>query len=165
MVERQDITKLLQGHQAIKHFDYDIAIDWALHLVEQGIETENILILASFSKPADSFEIKPYLKQALEEQNLTELNEDSAVDAKAHYHLAEILNNLAVRRNLRELQTLCIDNNYRRDLMPFYLLYHGWIELEEMGINLYYEEADMNNIEDILRRDAKKWIEEHVVSE
>ncbi|NQY07006.1 MAG: hypothetical protein HRT68_12680 [Flavobacteriaceae bacterium] len=46
--------------------------------------------------------------------------------------------------------------------MKFYLLYHGWWELEDIGANYYYDGADMNNIESILKLEAKIWIDKYI---
>ena len=56
MTNRQDISKLIQSHKAIDCFDYDLAVDWAVNLIKQEKETDNVLMLASFSKLVDRLE-------------------------------------------------------------------------------------------------------------
>ncbi|NHN27730.1 hypothetical protein FIA58_018770 [Flavobacterium jejuense] len=46
--------------------------------------------------------------------------------------------------------------------MDFYLLYHGWWELENIGANYYYEGANLNNIESVLKLEAKIWIDKYI---
>ena len=156
MKEEQHILKLIQSHKAIEYFDYSIAVDWAIDLIRQGKETDNVLMLASFTKPIDRFDIIPYVTAVLNDFGLEELDYKNAMIAKAHFHLAEILNDNSIRKNLRSLQELCIDNNYQPGLMNFYLLYFAWDELEELGINYYFEGASLNNIEEILKDEARK---------
>lgn len=162
MKEEQLILKLIQSHKELEHFDYSIAVDWAIDLIRQGKETENVLMLASFSQPIDRFEISPYVTNVLNDLGLEELDYKSAVIAETHYHLNEILSGHEIRKNLQSLYQLCVDNDYESGLMTFYLIYHGWDELEEMGVNYYFDGADLNNIEDELKKEARKWIDKYV---
>jgi hypothetical protein len=42
------------------------------------------------------------------------------------------------------------------------MIYHGWDELEELGVNYYFEGADLDNIEEELKKEARKWIDKYV---
>lgn len=162
MTDEQHILRLIQSHKELEHFDYSKAVDWAIELIRQGKETENVLILASFSEPIDRFEISPYVTNVLNDFGLEELDYKSAVIAETHYHLNEILSDREIRKNLRSLYQLCVDNDYESGLMNFYLIYHGWDELEEVGVNYYFEGVDLDNIEEVLKNEARKWIDKYV---
>ena len=135
MVNHEKYTEILQWHNGIEYFDYNPAIDWAIELIRNGIETENVLIVASFSKPVDRDEIKPYIIGALNELNLTEKYREIqrntekyreySIIANAHYHLEQILNDYEIRKNLTKLYEICLNADMDRRLIPFYLLYHG----------------------------------------
>ena len=162
MKDEKLILRLIQSHKELEHFDYLKAVDWAIDLIRQGKETENVLMLASFSQPIDIFEISPYVTNVLNDLGLEELDYKSAVIAKTHYHLNEILCDREIRKNLQSLYQLCVDNDYESGLMTFYLIYHGWDELEEMGVNYYFEGADLDNIEEELKKEAHKWVDKYV---
>lgn len=162
MIDHEKYTEILQWHNGIEHFDYDPAIDWAIELIRNGIESENILIVASFSKPVDREEIKPYITGALKELNLTEKYGEYALVANAHYYLEQILNDYEIRKNLSKLHEICLNADMDSRLMPFYLLYHGWDELEEIGVNYYFEGADLDNIEEVIKEQARIWIDKYV---
>lgn len=162
MTDEQHIIRLIQSHKELEHFDYSKAVDWAIDLIRQGKETENVLMLASFSEPIDRFEIRPYVTNVLNDFGLEELDYKSAVIAETHYHLNEILNDRQIRKNLQSLYQLCVDNDYESGLMNFYLIYHGWDELEEIGVNYYFEGADLDSIEEVLKKEARKWIDKYV---
>ncbi|MDG1476926.1 MAG: hypothetical protein P8Q14_07250 [Vicingaceae bacterium] len=162
MKDEQLILRLIQSHKELEHYDYSNAVDWAIELIRQGKETKNVLMLASFSKPIDRIEISTYVTNVLNDLGLEELDYKSAMIAGTHYHLNEILNNREIRKNLRTLYQLCLDNDYELGLMTFYLIYHGWDELEEMGVNYYSESANIENIEEELKKEARKWIEKYV---
>jgi len=162
MTDEQHIIRLIQSHKELEHFDYSKAVDWAIDLIRQGKETDNVLILASFSEPIDRFEIRPYVTSVLNDFGLEELDYNSAVIAETHYHLNEILNDRQIRKNLQSLYQLCVDNDYESGLLNFYLIYHGWDELEEIGVNYYFEGANLDNIEEVLKKEARKWIDKYV---
>ena len=162
MIDQEKYTALLQWHNGIEYFDYNPAIDWALELIKKGIETENVLIIASFSRPVDRDEIKPYISEALNELKLTEKYGEYSIVANAHYYLEQILNDHQLRKNLTKLYQICLNADMDKRLMPFYLLYHGWDELEEIGVNYYFEGADLDNKEKVLKEQAKIWIDKYV---
>ena len=162
MTDEQHILKLIQSHKELENFNYFKAVDWAIDLIRQGIEIENVLMLASFSEPINRFEIKPYVTNVLNDFGLKELDYQRAVIAITHYHLTEIQNDRQIRRNLQSLYQLYADNDHQADLLNFYLIYHGWNELEEIGETDYLEGTDLNNINEVLRREARKWIDKYV---
>lgn len=162
MIEKNEIVRLIQSHKALEPFDYKMAVDWAIELVQEGKETDNILMLASFSEPIEKYEIRPYITAVLNDFGLEELKCDDALIAQTHFLLIKILRNETIRENLQSLSQVCINNNYDNRIMDFYLLYHGWWELEDIGANYYYEGADLNNIESILKLEAKIWIDKYV---
>src|SRR5690606_27981897 len=109
------------------------------------------------------FEISPYVTNVLNDLGLEELDYRSAVIAETHYHLNEILNDREIRKNLQSLYQLCVDNDYESGLMTFYSIYHGWDELEELGVNYYSEGEDFDSIEEELKKEARKWIEKYII--
>lgn len=118
-------------------------------------------MLASFNYPIESVEIRPYVSAVLKELGLEELNKEAALRGKIYYHLIEILNNNTIRKNLDSLYKLSLKNDHDSGLLNFYLLHHAWDELEEIGANFYFEEADLTNIETVLKNEARKWIEQY----
>jgi hypothetical protein len=162
LINHEKYTELLQWHNGVEHFDYNNAVDWAIELIRNGIESEYVLIVASFSKPVDRDEIKPYITGALKELNLTEKYGEYSLIVNAHYHLEQILNDYEIRKNLTMLSNLCLNANYEKGLMPFYLLYHGWSELEEIGTNYYFEGTNLDNIEEVIKEQAQIWIDKYI---
>lgn len=159
MITRQDPEKLIQCHLSIDYFDYDFAVDWAIDLIRQGKETENILMLASFSKPVDSNEIRSYVSAVLDDLKLEEKHGEAAITSKIYFELAEILNGISIRKNLESLYKLCLAYDHNYGLSPFYFLYYAWLELVEIRVNFYYEGANLENIEALLKKEASDWID------
>ena len=159
MTENQDILKLIQSHKVLDPFDYKLVVDWAIELIQNGKESENILILASFSEPIDGYEISPYVTTVLDELGLEELEYKGAIIAKANFHINNILKGISIRKNLDNLMQLCINNGYDSDLMNFYLIYYAWDQLESIGENYYFEGVTLENIEETLKKEGRKWID------
>jgi len=161
-MSQTELLKLIQGHKALESFDYAIAVNWAVEMVEQGNESENILMLATFTQPFHRWETGAYVTAVLKELGLEELDYDEALIATTHFHLSEIVQSRSTRKHLSSLYQLCINNDYKSDLMAFYSLYHAWDELEEFGQNYYYTGADLSNIEELLRKEANQWVDEYI---
>ena len=160
MVTQEKYTELLLWHKGVDHFDYGPVIDWAIELIRNGQETENVLILASFSKPIDSDEIRPYVSGALKELGLKEKYEAYSSVAQVHYALEQILADVEVRKHLTDLYQLSLESNFEPGLNPFYLLYHAWSSLELDGINYYYEGVTLENIKEVLNQEAEWWVDQ-----
>ncbi len=160
MIARQDPGKLIQCHSSIESFNYDLAVDWAIELIRQGKETENILMLASFSKPVDSNEIRNYVSAVLDDLKLEEKQGEAAIIGKIHFDLVEILNGISIRINLESLFKLCPAYEQKYGLTAFYFLYLAWHNLDAIGMSFYYEGATLENIEGILKKEAQNWIDE-----
>jgi hypothetical protein len=162
LITQEKYTELLLWHKGVEHFDYGPVIDWAIELIRNGQETENVLILASFSKPIDSDEIRPYVSGALKELGLKEKYEAYSSIAQTHYALAQILADVEVRRHLTDLYQVSLESNFEPGLNPFYLLYHAWSSLETDGTNYYYEDVTLENIKEALNQEAEMWINQYV---
>jgi len=154
--------ELLKWHNSLEFFDYNSAVDWAIKMIENGIETENILIIASFSKPVDRNEIKPYVSEVLSELGHEVKHEQHSLISITHYHLVQILDNTEIRKNLAAVYKLCIQFDFDERINNFYLLYHAWSSLEEIGLNFYYKGATLENIEQILKEEVSNWISKNI---
>lgn len=162
MINESELVRFIQSHKALEPFNYKIAIDWAIELIREGKETDNILILASFSIPIEKHEISTYVTAVLNELGLEELEGDEALIAQTHFLLIRILKDESIRENLQFLSQICINNDYDKRVINFYLLYHGWLELEDIGVNYYYRGVNLGNIEAVLKLEARIWIDKHI---
>ena len=167
MTNKENIAELIQYHNGIEKFNYNLAVDWAIDLIQNGLETDNVYMLASFTKPVEAVEIKPYVSAVLNDLNLEEKEGDKATYAYIHYHLRKILSDDSIRGNLGKIYQIfldenCFDIDNEYGLIPFYKLYHGWCELEEIGVNYYFEGANLDNIEEVIKEQAKIWIDKNI---
>ena len=153
-----NLTRLVQSHLAIELFDYSQVIKWALEQLENNVELENILILASLPENSERQEIRPYLSAALLELNLKEYSKEEAIKQYTIYHCIEILNEDNIRNHIHKLFELYLELEHLEDLMPFYLLQYSWDQLENEGLNYYWEGVSLGNIKSICAEQAKIWL-------
>lgn len=151
-------TSYVQAHKCDGHFNYNLVVDWAIEQLEQGMETPNMLMLASFGSPFEIREISPYIAAALKDLGLQEIDGDDAVNAIIRYYATEILLNHSLRSNLQHLHKLALEYDQEFGLVPFYCLYYAWNDLEQEGYNFYYDGATLENIESILQKEASDWL-------
>lgn len=160
LLEKSSLTRLIQSHKGFEPFNYDICVDWAVNLLEQGIVSIKIDMLASFSKPTNAWEIRPYIQSVLKEFNLEEFEGEKATKAKAYYYVWSILNNDGdLISNLDNLRNFCIYSDYEDSIYPFYLLMYSWEDLEDLGVSLHYKEVTYNNFNEIVLKEAETWME------
>lgn len=160
---QQILTALLPYHKSLPQFDYKLAVDWAIHLMEIGNTDQNILMLSSFSDPIDSFEIQPYVTAALTSQKLAEKKDDFGLFALTNYYLTNILNDNSIKQNLSIINNLYYKHNHPRELIDFYLLYEAWQNFDyNPSFSYYYDRATPKNIESIVKEQAKLWIAKYI---
>ncbi|WP_294733537.1 hypothetical protein [uncultured Flavobacterium sp.] len=160
MNKQEVLTELLQYHTVIERFNYSFAVEWAMYLLEQGNTNDDILMLASFSEPIDSFEIQPYLSRALTSMNLNQKQDkDTGLLLLATYYILDILDNNNIISNLQKIESLYFDTKFSNKLTPFLSLYYAWGDLDNNMDNYSYPEATLDNIESIVKREAKLFID------
>lgn len=157
--EKSNLTRLIQSHKGLEAFDYDVSIDWAVELLQKGIISDNIEMLASFSKPADYWEIKPYVQNVLIEFNLKEFEEDGAIQNYSYFYVSRILEDAEnILSSLYKLWEICIDSGYEQSIYPFYLLKYSWEDLQDFEFSSHYPEVTLSNFTETVLSEATIWM-------
>lgn len=168
ITNKENISELIQFHEGVEDFNYNLAVDWAIELIQNGLKTDNVFMLASFSKPVDLVEIKPYISAVLSDLELEEKQGQEAIDEYIHYYLKKTISNDSIRNSLNKLYELYLKEEFGRErntnhgLEPFYLLYHGWSQLEDTGYNYYFNCNDIDGVKEIFKEQAKIWIDKYI---
>nr|WP_322624911.1 hypothetical protein [uncultured Flavobacterium sp.] len=155
------LTNLIRAHKSVTPFNYNLAVVWALSLMEEGNEMPSVIMLASFAEPIDTLEIQPYVSRALIELNLAETYGEEAKYSLIRFYMLEILLDKNLRKNLIELSHLYNYDDEEYGLHPFYLLLDAWHDLDHGLYNHYYNGATLDNIESIIKKEAEQWLENH----
>lgn len=160
LTEKSKLTRLVQSHKGFTPFNYDICVDWAIELLEKGVITNTIEMLAAFSKPTNAWEIQSSVHRVLQEFNLEEFEGEKAVQGKSYYYIWSLLNNDGdIISHLGKLCQLCIDSDYEDNIYPFYLLNYSWGDLHDLGMSCHYENVTLENFNNTVLKEARIWMD------
>lgn len=133
-------------------------IDWALEMMEAGFESEHLFILAGLSPKLNRFEFDEIINKTLKELYLDKATNEEIINGYIYYLVSEALNGkLSTAIVLDKLRSLCQDRNYDEELFAFYLLAYAQEELDELGVQFYWQDADKSNIDLIIRDKFLDW--------
>jgi hypothetical protein len=157
-----DLTYKVVAYSDLATVNGDDCVDWAIEMLQLGHETPSLLILAGLSKPTDQFEVRNYLKSALDELALAEKTGDDATLSYSSYYINKICRGEDVKRNLEMVYEFCKARDYEKLIFDFYLLRWAWADLD-YGNNYqsYWPDAHKANIERIVIETASKWISDN----
>lgn len=159
LIQNSNHTRLIQSHKGIPAFNYDVSVDWAFELLEKGIVTLNIKMLASIKKPTNSFEIQAYVTNVLKEFNLEELQGDNAIQGTSYYYIWSLIHDKEnFFEHLQKITEIFNEVEYERSIYPFYLLKYSWEDLQEMGYSYHNEKATFENFDEIMINEAEDWL-------
>jgi len=157
-----DLTYKVAAYEVIDDFNPDCCIDWATQMILNGFNSDSLFILSSLEKPANYFETINYLQDAFKSLELEFKNDLDGIFSYAYYLLNEIAKNNHIKENLDTLRNFCISKDYADEIFDFYLLSWAWHDINA-GIDQqeYWPEANQQNIKNIVKLEANKWIKKH----
>ena len=148
-----------------KSFNSDIDetwINWAMEMMEVGFENENLFILAGISKPYNQFELQDLTTKILTELNLEFTNQNLVIKNYVYYLISNsIYKTETYLETLLELKNICIELNLEHNYMNFYLLYFAKDDLVEQEYQHYWNDANRENIDEIITENYKNWKTEY----
>jgi hypothetical protein len=127
-----------------------------------GFKTEHLIELAGIEKPYNDFGLNELTDKVFEELELNYDNEEQVVKNYILYVLDQVLvQEREVEKTLRELNRLCIDLDYNKQLYDFYSLYNAMDELNYSENQWYWEGANRSNILEICLDYFTSWTEKN----
>ena len=148
-----------------KSFNSDIDetwINWAMEMMEAGFENENLYVLAGISKPYNQFELQDLTTKVLTELNLEFSNQKLVIKNYVYYLISNSIYKIETYlETLRKLKNICIDLNLEHNYMNFYLLYFAKDDLVEQEYQHYWNDANRENIDEIITENYKNWKTEY----
>jgi hypothetical protein len=154
-----DLTYKIAAFSEIENFNSDDCIDWAYEMLVLGHYAENLLILAGISKPTHYFEVKEYLKKALNELNIKALEKEAAILSYSTYYIKKIANSENIEQNLKIIHSFCQENEDNENIFDFSLLNWAWDDFKYgEEYTHYWENANRHNINQIIIDTSKKWL-------
>lgn len=154
-----DLTYKIVAFSEIENFNSDDCIDWAYEMLLLEHYSESLLILAGISKPSQYFEVKEYLKKALNELNIKALDKEDAILSYSTYYIKKISESENIEQNLKLIHTFCQDNDDNSNIFDFSMLYWAWDDFKYgEEYSHYWENANRHNINQIIIEVAKNWL-------
>jgi hypothetical protein len=146
-----------------KVINEDIAeswVEWALEMMEAGYESDNLYILAGITKPYNQFELQVLTDKVIADLNLETSDKSLAIRNYIYYILSTTINEPSkYLSTLREVKDICIDLDMEKEYMDFYLLYFAKDDLNDSENQWYWDGADRNNIDKIIKDKFQEYID------
>jgi len=130
------IAKFNLGEMSITQFP-----KIAMEQIENGIESESLIILAGMGEKDSAFEIKEYLDAAIDELNITIYKSNEAAYILANYYVQECKNgNLHINEAIYKIKNECWESDlvkitsekYIYDSIKFEKIIGSWYEYNEI---------------------------------
>ena len=135
-------------------------VDWAIGMLELGRDSPNLLQLAGMLPPYNHFELAALRDRALQELKIQEAPPSDAIREYAVEVLRCALNgDLEVIEALDILVYLCRADGFRKDLMQFYHLSYGQVDLQDGGMQWCLDGATVEDFDEIFRVFAKEFVQ------
>jgi hypothetical protein len=158
---RKVSTAQILAEKSLGTTSVSACVEWAVGMLEEGYVGDNLQQLAGQLPPFNYFEIVALRERTLIEQNVAELDKSDAVIAYACELACRLLDDdMRIHEDLAPLHRLCIENDYDDRLMPFYLLYYAWEDLQSSDVQWYWDGATKRNINRIIRKVAQDFLDE-----
>lgn len=152
-----------------KAFNEDIDeswIDWAVGMIEADFESDNLYILAGEIRPYNQFELQALTNKVLEDLNLNFSDKSKVIRDYVYFLVTKAVDNPSTySKTLRELRDICIGLDLDKEYMDFYLLYYAKNDLADSENQWFWEGADKQNIDTIIKGEFEKFIDKFDRSE
>ena len=136
-------------------------IDWAIEMIEAGYESENLYMLAGETKPYNQFELHELTNKLFQDLRLDFSDKDEVIRNYVYYLISNSVEHPETYyKALRELREICLQLDYDSRYMDFYLLYFAKDDLMVDEVQWYWEGANRENIDQIIRDKFKQWLSE-----
>ena len=137
-------------------------IDWAIEMMEAGYESDNLYMLAGETKPFNQFELQELTRKVLKDLGLDYADKKTALRNYVYYLISTSIEHPETYyKTLRELKNICQDLDLDKAYMDFYLLYYAKDDLLVDEVQWYWDGADRQNIDEIIKERFKKWMDEY----
>jgi len=149
-------------HKAFERSFDECWVDWAIEMIEAGFESENLYMLAGSNRPFYHFEMSALTTAVMKDLSLDYSDKHIATRNYAYSLIKEALDNpgkvITALHHLQEFYYLLDRDELYSD---FYLLYLAVIELRDIGYQFYWEGANLENIDAIIRDRFLAWMQDY----
>lgn len=159
------LTHRIISSEFLQKQEMNEAIYWANICLEEGIETESILILASLNEKDGTWEIRNYLEQSLGQLGLGFLDSGNSLKCFIKSYILEILEDRNYESPLNKLYGIYMEFKQPKELRNFYLLYwanESW-KLNHENKECYVDNFKPEKMPNFLEMEAKNWLDKNKI--
>ena len=140
-------------------FDSKDYVDWAMFLIENGVENENLYILAGLDS-SDTEEREKYFHKTLEDLNIEEPTNKILYAENFMLDLAKkVLNNeINPVSGLKLALGVAMETGYDSKYVQFYCLDEDLDYLMYEGHGLYSNNLSKENVNDYIKKEFELWL-------
>jgi hypothetical protein len=133
-------------------------IEWAVEMLAAGFDGKYLVELAGASELFDQLEMQRVAEKAFQELQLDYADPVRAVTNYGDYLIDQYLQGeIEALKVLRILMGFCIELGYPKYLQDFYLLYHAKETLLASEVQWYWNNANRENIDGVIREYFARW--------
>lgn len=134
-------------------------IDWAIEMMEADYESANLYMLAGAMKPYNQFELQELTSKVFEDLHLDYSDKEAVLKNYVYYLISNSINHLETYlKTLRELKDIYYQLEMHSGFRDFYLLYYAKDDLMVDEVQWYWEGANRENIDQIIKEHFQSWM-------
>ncbi len=149
--------------KALNHDIDESWIDWAIEMMEAGYEVESLYELAGITRPYNQFELQVLTSQVLKDLQLDYSDKSKNLNKYVYFLITSNLDKPEnYYKTLRELRDIYYELDMDSDYQDLALLYWAKDDLLYADYQHYWEGANRENIDDIIKEQfelLKRWFE------
>lgn len=136
-------------------------VDWAISMLEEGHDGDWLRMLAGKIPPCNHFEIADLRDRTLHEQGITDLDPSATIRAFTAEQLRLALSGeVELFTVLETIKDLFVAQDHMKELYDFYLLFWAYTDLSYSENQWYWDGATRENIDEIVRHRAVRFLQE-----
>lgn len=148
----------------LKAFDHNVDeswVDWAIEMVEAGFESKNLYMLAGSYPPFNQFEMKELTTAVMRDLSIEYSDKYTAIRNYSYFLIKNAVNNPEIFfSTLYKLRGFYYELDHDDLYGDFYFLYYAKDDLLVDENQWYWDGANRDNIDTIIKERFIQWIEE-----
>lgn len=155
-MDASKLTYKILGQKLLTWFDSKILVDWAITLMQNGFDSDNLQILAGLDN-SDTEEREKYFWKSVKDLNINiDKKEIDLIDFYVDHIVDEVLSgNVPPKFALRQLSDVARETDYCPKYMRFYLLDDEIDSVEYDGHALFTNGLNKNNADKFILNEFK----------
>ena len=148
----------------MKAFNEDIDeswIDWAVDMIEAGYESDNLYMLAGYTRPYNQFELQELAEKVLQDMNLDYADKEAAIRNYARFIIQNAIGvPITYFSTLEELKDIYYKIDTAYEYQDFMKLYYAKEERLASPDQWYWNDATRENIDGIIRERFQQFLDD-----